>query len=274
MPTKRAKIDAPSTPTLAARTASSKPKKVKARMSLADAMGALEAAGTEQTRKTWRRFGGAEPMFGVSYAMLQTLRKAIGIDHELARALWQTGNLDARNLALKVADPAQMTTTELDHWAQTVSKRGFGDYVAALAVAGARGPSRAAAWLESADVGMRELGWTTVGSLALNDEDLADGWFLDHLARIESGIHGAHNDQRLSMLRALIAIGCRTPSLRLAATAAIQRIGPVAIDHGDNSCKTPDAVASIDKAWAHSLSKGFSSPAAHERAREPLRLRC
>ena len=274
MAAKRVKKAPTATPTAAAKTAAPKPKKLKARMSVADTMRALEAAGSENTRKTWRRLGGAEPMFGVSYAALQTLRKAIGIDHELARALWQTGNLDARNLALKIADAAQMTTAELDLWAQTVSKRGFGDYVAALAVEGAQGQSRAAAWLASPDVGVRELGWTTVASLALNDEGPTDAWLLKHLAEVEAGIHTAHNDQRLSMLRALIAIGCRNPALRVAATAAAQRIGTVDIDHGDNSCKTPEAIACIDKAWGHSLSKGFVSPAAHERAREPLRLRC
>ena len=38
--------------------------------------------------------------------------------------------------------------------------------------------------------------------------------------------------------------------------------------------KTPDAASYIEKAWAHSSSKGFDSPAAHERWREPMRLRC
>lgn len=256
------------------KVASPKPRKAKVRMSLTDAMQALEAAGTEQTRKTWRRFGAPEPMFGVSYATLQTLRKAIGVDHELATALWRTGNLDARNLAMKIADPRQMTIADLDHWSQTVSKRGFGNYVAALAVEGGHGQSRATAWLGSADIGVRALGWDTVASLALNDVSMTDAWYLGHLAQIEASIHAVHNDQRYSMNNALINIGCRNPALRAAATAAAQRIGKVDIDHGDTSCKTPEAVTSIEKAWGHSLSKGFESPAAHERSRELVRLRC
>jgi len=68
--------------------------------------------------------------------------------------------------------------------------------------------------------------------------------------------------------------GCRNAALRQAATAAAERIGEVEMDHGDTACKTPDAAAAIAKAWAHSLGKGFASPAAHERTREPLRLRC
>jgi hypothetical protein len=76
------------------------------------------------------------------------------------------------------------------------------------------------------------------------------------------------------MNMAVIQIGCRNAALRKAATAAARRIGKVVVDHGDTACKTPDAAAYIDKAWAHSTSKGFASPAAHERSREPMRTRC
>ena len=80
--------------------------------------------------------------------------------------------------------------------------------------------------------------------------------------------------ERDVMNSALIAIGCRNDALRQAATAAAQRIGKLHIDYGDTACKTPDAASYIEKAWAHSVSKGFASPAAHERTREFPRLRC
>jgi hypothetical protein len=57
-------------------------------------------------------------------------------------------------------------------------------------------------------------------------------------------------------------------------TLAARRIGKVEVDHGDTAWKTPDAASYIDKTWAHSESKGFTSPAAHERSRQPMRLRC
>jgi hypothetical protein len=73
---------------------------------------------------------------------------------------------------------------------------------------------------------------------------------------------------------AVITIGCRNAALRKAATAAAKRIGKVDIDHGDTACKTPDAAGYIDKSWAHSLAKGFESPAAQVRTRATPRLRC
>src|SRR5262245_47512092 len=65
-----------------------------ARLSLAETMKLLEKAGSEQTRKTYRRHGAQDPMFGVSFATLKTLVKRIGVDHELAGALWDTKNHD------------------------------------------------------------------------------------------------------------------------------------------------------------------------------------
>jgi hypothetical protein len=72
----------------------------------------------------------------------------------------------------------------------------------------------------------------------------------------------------------LITIGGRNSTLRRAALAAAKRIGKVEVDHGDTDCKTPAAGPYIEKMWAHATAKKFASPAAQERAREPMRTRC
>jgi hypothetical protein len=53
------------------------------------------------------------------------------------------------------------------------------------------------------------------------------------------------------MNMALIAIGVRSAGLRKLALAAAKRIGKVEVDHGDTSCKTPDAAAYIAKTVDH-----------------------
>jgi 3-methyladenine DNA glycosylase AlkD len=251
-----------------------KPAAASARMTLVDAMTALAAAGSEQTRKTYLRHGAKEPLFGVSFATLKVLVKRVGVDHELALALWGTGNHDARTLAVKVADPAGIAVADLDRWARTNMAQMCGAYVACLASEGSHGVSRAKAWLAAADATTRCTGWTLVGSLAMRDESAPDAWFLERVAEIEKTIHAAPNAQRYAMNGALISIGCRSAALRKSALAAANRIGTVDVDHGDTSCKTPDAAVYIEKAWAHAASKKFESPAAQERAREPMRLRC
>lgn len=142
-------------------------KPAKPRMTFTEAMSALEQAGSEQTRKTYLRHGATEPMFGVSFAALKLMHKTIGVDHELALALWDSGNLDARNLAVKIVDPLQMSEPLLDEWARRDVPRTCGAYVADVANESEHGISRVNAWLASEDELQRATGWTLAGVLAM-----------------------------------------------------------------------------------------------------------
>jgi 3-methyladenine DNA glycosylase AlkD len=247
----------------------------RARMSLAEVMKELEKSGSAQTRKTYARHGADEPMFGVSFAVLKDLTKKIDVDHELALALWNTGNFDARNLAVKIVEPARMTPADLDQWArETSTSRMCGGYVGMLAGEGPHGAKKVEAWLGSKDAKLRSAGWSLLGFLSQREESMSDAFFEKKLAEIEKTIHTAPNRDREGMNMVVIMIGCRSAGLRKAATATAKRIGKIEVDHGDTDCKTPDAAQYIEKTWAHSKSKGFDSPAAHERTRETPRRRC
>ena len=257
------------TPRQPRRTASPAP-----RMALAEVMAALEAAGSEQTRKVYARHGAVESMFGVSFATLKVLYKRIGVDHDLAMALWGTGNFDARNLAVKIVDPGRMSPDDLERWAQAPYVRMCVGYVAHVAAESPHARAKADQWLAASSETQRCVGWSLVGAMAMRDEATPDAWFAARLAEIEKSIRSAPNAEREAMNHAVIAIGCRSEGLRRASAAAAKRIGKVEVDHGDTACKTPDAAASIEKAWAHAAEKGFASPAAQERKRESMRTRC
>jgi 3-methyladenine DNA glycosylase AlkD len=254
--------------------APAKSKPAAARMTCDEVMRELEKAGSEQTRKTYRRHGAQDPMFGVSFATMKVLVKRIGVDHELAQALWATKNHDARVLAMKVADPAKFKPAELDRWAKENRVRMCASYVAMLAAEGPHGAAKAREWAASSDESLRASSWALSGFLANLDETTPDEWFLQRIAHIEKTIHSAPNTERENMNMALITIGGRNAALRDAALASAKRIGKVVIDYGDTACKTPDAGDYIKKMWAHAASKKFASPAAQERAREPMRTRC
>lgn len=262
------------TPAKTTRKPAAKAKAAAPRMSLAETMRALEKAGSAQTRKTYARHGAQEPMFGVSFATLKILVKKIGVDHELALQLWDTKNHDARTLAMKVADPARIAPAVLDRWAGQNNSRMCGGYVAMLAAESPHAAAKAREWLAATEPRLRATGWTLSGMLAMLDETTPDDWFVKRLEKIEKSIHSAPNAEREAMNQALITIGGRNAALRKAATAAAKRIGKVEVDHGDTDCKTPDAAPYIEKMWAHAAAKKFASPAAQERAREPMRTRC
>lgn len=200
--------------------------------------------------------------------------KRIGVDHELACALWDTGRYDARILAVKVADPTRVTEGELDRWVDGATGRMVIGYVAMLAGESPHAATTAARWARSTHPVQAAAAWSLVAQLAVRDTDSPDVVFLAHLAAIEAAIHTAPNAQRETMNMAVIQIGGRNAALRRSAIETAARIGAVDVDHGDTACETPDAAAYIAKTWAHSLAKGFESPAAHERSREPQRRRC
>jgi 3-methyladenine DNA glycosylase AlkD len=220
-------------------------------MDAATALGRLEAAGTEQNRRIYRRHGAHDPLFGVSFAVLHALAKEAKRDQALARDLWATGNYDARLLACMVADPASATEADLDAWLADSDVYVLVDtFVGSLAarVPGVR--DRADRWTASERDWTAQAGWDLYGQLAMKDTTLEDAYFLALLERIETGIGGAGNRTRHSMNGTLIAIGIRNELLQAAAEATAARIGIVVVDHGQTGCVTPAAVPYIEKAWA------------------------
>jgi 3-methyladenine DNA glycosylase AlkD/uncharacterized protein YdhG (YjbR/CyaY superfamily) len=58
------------------------------------------------------------PVYGTPVAKLRRIAKTVGVQDELAEALWRTGIHDARMLATMVADPRQVTAARMDRWAK------------------------------------------------------------------------------------------------------------------------------------------------------------
>ncbi len=212
---------------------------------------ALKKAGTEQNRKIYPRHGVTAVLYGVSFADLKKLRREVGVDHDAALGLWATGNHDARMLATMVADPAAMSKSDLDTWIRAADNYVLSDAVADLAAKTTHRDSRADKWIKSRAEFTAHAGWALVSHQAMNDSDRPDAYFVERLKEIEAGMASAPNRTRHAMHMTLIAIGGRSAGLRRRAGAATKRLGTPEVDHGQTSCKTPDAVDYIDRMWAH-----------------------
>ncbi len=223
-------------------------------MTLREAMESLQAGANEGHRKTWARHGVPPPFFGVPYAHLYKLQKRIGRDTDLAHALWITGNHDARILATLVVEPRDLSREELDAWLHPATYCGLNDAVARVAAESEHATALADAWRRDRDEWTAAAAWAVVAALAAK-EKTGDGWLAARLDEIERGIAAAPNYVRYCMNAALIAIGGSRPSLRQRAIGAAGRIGKVEVDHGDTSCKTPDAKSYIRKMAARGKAK-------------------
>ena len=110
------------------------------------------------------------------------------------------------------------------------------------------------AWMTSPDEFHREMGYGILGCRLKDDPDsVSDAEAEQALATIEREIHRSPNWARYAMNGALISIGVYKPALRKKAIEAARRIGKVDVDHGETNCKTPEAVAYIEKASKRNL---------------------
>jgi 3-methyladenine DNA glycosylase AlkD len=231
-------------------------------MTLAQTLKALAGAGTAQNRKIYARHGVAGDQYGVSFADLKKLRKAIGTDHALACALWRTGNHDARILATMVADPGAFGPRELDAWVRELDNYVITDAFSSLVVKTPHALRKFAAWRDRKAEHVSSCAWNVLAALAQDQaNELDEAWLREQLQVIADEIHARPNRTRHSMNQALIGIGVRGGALEKAALAAAGRIGKIEVDHGRTSCQTPDAAAYIAKTRAHRAGRGAKGKA-------------
>jgi len=224
-------------------------------MTTAQALRELEAAGTEQNRKVYRRHGVGNAMFGVSYAVQRALAKKAGRDQALADELWDTGNHDARILATLVADPAAISAKTIDEWVRELDNYVLMDAFSAIVAETPHAASRALRWKDASREMIGAAGWNVIAALAMRSDAFDDATLTSFLDTIEADIHKGRNRVRHAMNGALIAIGMRNAELEKRAIAVARAIGPVDVDHGETGCKTPDAASYIVKSRERSRKK-------------------
>ncbi len=220
-------------------------------MTFKEAIAELKARGTEQNKTIFARHGVEGDSHGVSFAHLRAVARRIQTDQKLAEKLWKSGNHDARILATMVADPAAISSAEVDAWA-----RDLDNYILCDAFSGfvSKTPfvdEKIDRWCALKSEWRAAAGWNLVAAAAMNQDEIEDDYYLACLAEIESDIHKSPNRVRHSMNQALICIGVRNSSLRRRTLAAAKRIGRVEVDHGETGCHTPDAVGYIDRTPGH-----------------------
>ena len=209
----------------------------------------LESMGTAQNRKVYKRHGYTEPLFGVSFANLGKLTKKIKTDHDLAVELWDTKNADAQILACMIADPKLMTEKLAKKWAKEIEYYVLCDQFAGMLATADFAPDLMKTWMNSTDEFIKQAGYSTLCMILRDDAESIDRDECEALlSTIEAEIHSAPNRARHTMNSAVIAIGTFKPELMPLAVETAKRIGQVEVDHGETSCKTPDAVSYIEKA--------------------------
>jgi 3-methyladenine DNA glycosylase AlkD len=74
-------------------------------MTVKKALEQLKALGNEKVRARNAKNGASDNQFGAKLGDIRALAEKIGPDHELALALWETGNIDAQLLLTLLIKP-------------------------------------------------------------------------------------------------------------------------------------------------------------------------
>lgn len=219
-------------------------------MNLEDIMSQLQQMGSVTTKNTLMKHGAREPFFGVKVEDLKKIQKKVKFNHELALALYRTGNSDAMYLAGLIAEPEKMSRADLQEWVEKAYWSMISEYtVPWVASENDFGTELALQWIESDIESIASSGWATLASIvSIKDNELLDTVLYKRLLeRISKTIHSEKNRVRYSMNNFVIAVGGYCPHLSDEAKKTALTIGKVKVDMGGTACKVPDASEYIAK---------------------------
>lgn len=186
----------------------------------------LRSMGSQRDRAGMARYGiNVANAFGVSVSDLRTLARRLGRDHDLALALWATGNHEARLLACFLDDPAAVTAEQAEAWAGDVDSWDICDQATTSLFDRTRHAwPKATEWATRDEQWVKRAGFALMAGLAVHDRTAANRAFLQLLPLIERGAFDDRNFVRKAVNWALRNIGKRNRALNRAALACARRI--------------------------------------------------
>jgi len=182
-------------------------------------MDELAAQASEESRAGMARYGiNVAHSFGVSVPELRRMAKALGADHELALALWDTGNHEARLLASMVDDPAAVTEAQMEEWAAAFDSWDICDQVTSnLFDKTPFAYDKVREWSAAEDEWVKRAAFATAAALAVQDKKAPDERFLAILELVRREAGDGRNFVKKAVNWALRNIGKRNAALHAAA---------------------------------------------------------
>ncbi len=193
-------------------------------MTLKQALDKLKSLGHEKVRLQNKKSGADDNQFGVKNGDIRTIAKAIKTDQALAMELWETGNLDAQQLAILIIKPKALTISEIEKMVKSIRWTGVADWFNSYIIK--EYPDKETLrekWMKSKDPYSARAGWSlTSGRVAREPEGLDLPGLLD---RIEKEMPKAPPEVQWTMNSTLANIGIHHPALRKRALAIGEKLG-------------------------------------------------
>lgn len=207
----------------------------------------LEALGNERMRaQNAKRGVGNRPQYGALLGDIRKLAAEIKTDHALALALWGTGIVDARLLAILLMKPRSLSADDVDRIVREADFYQVADWLNSYVVP--KHPDKEALrvrWMAADDPWAARAGW---GLTSQRIDKAPDGLDLPALLdRIESEMPGAAPEVQWTMNYCLAGIGIHHPPLRDRAIALGEAMGIYRDYPVSKGCTSPFAPIWIDE---------------------------
>lgn len=209
-------------------------------MNLKSALAKLEALGNEKVRAQNAKNGAGDKQFGVRLGDIRKLAKEIKVDHQLALQLWETGNVDARLLAILLLKPKELSSAELDRMVRSVCFVQVADWLNAYVVK--KHPDKEALrkkWMKDKHAMAARAGWNLTAARIEKEPDGLDLPAI--LDRIEAELASAEPEVQWTMNFALAGIGIHRAEHRKRALAIGEKLGIYRDYPTSKGCTSPFA---------------------------------
>lgn len=209
-------------------------------MTLKEALAQLKTLGSAQMRAHNSKHGAGDNQFGVKMGDIRKVAAKIKADHELGLALWDTGNIDARLLAILVMKPKSLSGSELETMLRSIDYAQIAEWFNSYIVK--KHPDKEALrqkWMTAKDRWIARAAWSLTSECVSQDAEGLDLPAL--LSRIESEMKDAASEVQWTMNSTLASIGIHFPrhrkrALGIGETLGIYRDYPVS-----RGCTSPFA---------------------------------
>ncbi len=162
---------------------------------------------------------------GVPMRDIKALGKELGINQELAEALWDTGVYEARMLASFVGDPGRLTAAQMDRWCKDFDNWAFCDAMCFnLFDRTPHAWAKVKQWSGKRGEFEKRTAFALLWSLSVHDKQAPDQAFLEGLKLIEREAGDERNFVKKAVNMALRAVGKRNKALHAAAMATAKRL--------------------------------------------------
>jgi len=193
-------------------------------MKIEEALKQLEALGNEKMRAQNTRHGAGPNQFGVRRGEVRKLAKKIKSNHELALALWENGNIDARFLAILLIKPEALSVGEMNRMTRSITFVEVADWFSSYVTK--KHPDKEALrqeWMTVDHPMAARAGWNLTAERVVKNPDGLDLPAL--LDRVESEMGNAAPEVQWTMNFVLAEIGIHFPEHRERALTIGEKLG-------------------------------------------------